>query len=134
MSQQEKSERQPSIEIRFRCQAKKKSEKGFLFEFLQHDEILTSKEMILQAVKAYWMPIAMAKTNYFSEDELSQVGLRAIQELRRQMTEIAWLTGLELENVHFFGENPLQESLEPERIEHLEVDLTQETPLTDLGL
>lgn len=132
MKQQVSSSRD-SVEIQFRCRAKKKSGKGFLFEFLQNDEVFTSKEMILQAIKAYWMPVAMAKNNYFSEEEIEYVGLRAIQELRRQIDEIAFLIGLDLKQKSL--EITAQEnSFIPKVHENEEKALTQDVPFADLGL
>ncbi len=124
--------REKVTELYFRYQAKKSSGEGILFDFLKNDEVLSHKEMILQAIKVYWFPIAMAKTNFFSEDELSQAGLRAIQELRRQMQEIAFLTGVDW-SAHFPGENPRKESHFSEFQEHLQVDSIPEESFSDLG-
>ena len=134
MEKQISSQRAKSIELRFRCQAKKISQQGYLFDFLQNDEVSTCKEMILQALKAYWMPIAMAKTNHFSDDELEFVGLRAIQELKRQMIEIAMSVGLDEREI--YPQNPATgtELVELPPKADAENSLTETTPFADLGL
>jgi hypothetical protein len=133
MNQQASFSRE-SIEIRFRCHAKKESGKGLLFEFLQNDEIFTSKEMILQAIKAYWMPVAMAKTTHFSEEEIEYVGLRAIQELRRQIDEIAFLTGVQL-NTNMSEKEVITEVTPlSQASKNQEIAFKQDVPFADLGL
>lgn len=128
------SQRAKSIEIRFRCQAKKISQQGYLFDFLQNDEVSTCKEMILQALKAYWMPIAMAKTNHFSDDELEFVGLRAIQELKRQMIEIAMSVGLDEREIYPHSPATGTELVEPPPKADSENSFTETSPFADLGL
>ncbi len=128
------SQRAKTIELRFRYQAKKISQQGYLFDFLQNDEVSTCKEMILQAIKAYWMPIAMAKTNHFSEDELEFVGLRAIQELKRQMIEIAMSVGLDLEEIYPHSPATGTEIVETPPKAELENSLRETSPFADLGL
>ncbi len=134
MEKQISSQQRKSIELRFRYQAKRISQQGDLFDFLQNDEVSTCKEMILQAIKAYWMPIAMAKTNHFSEEQLEFAGLRAIQELKRQMLEIAISVGLDLEQLHLHSSPTETELVEPPLKTNQEISFTETSPFTDFGL
>ena len=134
MEKQISSQRAKSIELRFRCQAKKISQQGYLFDFLQNDEVSTCKEMILQAIKAYWMPIAMTKTNQFSEEQLEFAGLRAIQELKRQMIEIAISVGLDLDEIYLHSSQKETELVEPPLKTNQEISFTETSPFTDFGL
>jgi hypothetical protein len=100
---------------RFQIKTKPNSTDELLIKFLKAKDTNSSeKERLLQAVSAFWLPLALVEVGTFSEKEIALYGLSAIQHLREQITHLSLVLSLQAPSYsHFFVSNLLSESAIP---------------------
>jgi hypothetical protein len=83
------------IDYRVRIQVAEDSPDGMLLDFLKHERhpSFSHKEMVLWALRGYWMAIAFRQRGDFEEDTISQTRMRrialdGIHQLRQQIAYI----------------------------------------------
>jgi hypothetical protein len=86
-----------NILYRFQTKVKKDSTNEKLVNFLkQKDTDLTEKERVWWAVSAFWLPLAMKEAGCYSDKEINQYALSAIQRLKQQIVYLSLVLDLEL--------------------------------------
>jgi hypothetical protein len=79
----------------FRYQPYANTPDGILISYLQTgDTVRSGKEMILPALRAFWLPLAYQQAGNFSNDELRQMGLICCNALEHQLAYIRLLLRL----------------------------------------
>jgi hypothetical protein len=79
----------------FRYQPYANTPDGILIGYLQTgDTVRSGKEMILPALRAFWLPLAYQQAGNFSDDELRQMGLICCNALEHQLAYIRLLLRL----------------------------------------
>ena len=66
------------------------SANGKLIRYLQKGRIRPLRELMLQALRSYWLPIALEEQGDYSQEELQEFAEEAVYELRRQADYIAF--------------------------------------------
>ncbi len=95
---------------RFQTRVKKQSVHEKLAKFLKEkDGDLTEKERVWWAVSAFWLPVAMKEANSYTEKEIAQYGLSAIQRLQHQIAYLALVLDLEVPSCSVPTSNRLTE-------------------------
>lgn len=85
---------------RFQTKVRVHSVNEKLANFLKEkDADLTEKERVWWAVSAFWLPIAMFESNSYTEKEIQQYGLSAIQRLQQQIAHLALTLDLEVPQI-----------------------------------
>lgn len=82
------------------------------------DGELSEKERLLQALSAFWLPLALVESGQFSEKEIAIYGLAAILRLKQQITHLSSLLSLHAPSYsHLFIANLVQNSTLPKASE-----------------
>jgi len=82
---------------RFQTKVKMHSVNEKLANFLKEkDADLTEKERVWWAVSAFWLPLAMKESHSYTEKEIQQYGLSAIQRLQQQIAHLALVLEIEV--------------------------------------
>lgn len=89
-------------ELAFRHQPYQDSPEGVLAAYLKNNKVRLLKEMVLQALRAYWLALAYQELGSLSSGELQRVGLYCVDELEKQANLIRWTLGLEYPQSHTF--------------------------------
>lgn len=80
----------------FKAKVKINSVHEKLISFLKEkDGDSNERERVLQALSAYWLPLALIESNSFSEKEIALYGLAALQRLQQQITFLSLVLSLQ---------------------------------------
>ncbi len=93
------------VELKLRITKSKKQGEGKLLDYIKNHPTLGSAEVVLEACRAYWMPLAFDQMGESNEAVLRSVGWKAIGELEAQIKLIKRV--LQLEIVTSEPETPL---------------------------
>ncbi len=70
----------------FSCQLKKSSKYGVLLTYINQDESDFSRnELILHSLAAFWLPFAYKYCTNASRQEIKQIALSAVEQLKRHI-------------------------------------------------
>lgn len=84
-----------TVQFYFRCQSRLNTKHGILLQYLNQEELIFSKkERILQALLAYWLPLAYKKRGGLSREQLRQIAEQAIYGLRIHITYLEETFGI----------------------------------------
>ncbi len=83
------------IELKLRLKKSRKQGEGKLVEYMMNHPTLSSAEVVMEACRAYWMPLAFAHLGESNEAVLRSVGWKAIGELESQIKLIKRVLQLE---------------------------------------
>ena len=76
----------------FRYQPYTNTPDGILIDHLQKgDAVRSGKEMVLLAIRAFWLPLAYHEAGDVSEEELRRIGLTCCHALEHQITYLRLL-------------------------------------------
>jgi hypothetical protein len=79
----------------FRYQPYANTPDSILIDHLQTgDAVRSGKEMVLLAIRAFWLPLAYYEAGNFSEEEIRRIGLMCCHALEHQITYIRLLLQL----------------------------------------
>ncbi|BAY65577.1 hypothetical protein NIES22_56840 [Calothrix brevissima NIES-22] len=81
------------IDFRWRYQPRKQIDVQ-LMEYIQDNQITSKTEMILLALRSFWLPYAIAGDS-LTREQMRRVARASVQALRKQTKEILELAGLE---------------------------------------
>ncbi|BAY93658.1 MULTISPECIES: hypothetical protein [unclassified Tolypothrix] len=81
------------IDFRWRYQPRKQMDMQ-LMEYIQDNQITSKTEMILLALRSFWLPYAIAEDS-LPQEQMRRVARASVQALRKQIKEILELAGLE---------------------------------------
>lgn len=81
------------IDFRWRYQPRKQMDVQ-LMEYIQDNQIISKTEMILLALRSFWLPYAIAGDS-LPREQMRLVARASVQALRKQIKEILELAGLE---------------------------------------
>lgn len=87
-------------ELTFRHQPYQDSPEGVLASYLKNNKVRLVKEMVLQALRAYWLALAYQELGGLTPGELQRVGLYCVDELEKQANLIRWSLRLEYPHPH----------------------------------
>jgi len=73
------------VELKLRIKKSKKQGEGKLLEYMLNHPTLGSAEAVMEACRAYWMPLAFVKAGESNAAVLREVGWKAIGELEMQI-------------------------------------------------
>lgn len=82
-------------ELAFRHQPYLDSPEGVLACYIKNNKVRLLKEMVLQALRAYWLALAYQELGGLSPEELQRVGRHCVDELEKQASFIRLSLGLE---------------------------------------
>jgi len=85
------------VELKLRITRSKKQGEGKLVDYMMNHPTLATADVVMEAIGAYWMPLAFAQIGESNEAVLQLVGWKAIGELEAQIKLITRV--LQLENV-----------------------------------
>jgi len=85
------------VELKLRITRSKKQGEGKLVDYMMNHPTLATADVVMEACRAYWMPLAFAIMGESNEAVLRSVGWKAIGELEAQIKLITRV--LQLENV-----------------------------------
>jgi hypothetical protein len=99
----------------FKAKVKVNSVHEKLINFLKEkDGDSNEKERVLQALSAYWLPLALIESNSFSEKEIALHGLAALQRLQQQINFLSLILSLQVPSYsHVFAANLITEPAIP---------------------
>lgn len=99
----------------FKAKVKVNSVHEKLINFLKEkDGDSNEKERVLQALSAYWLPLALIESNSFSEKEIALHGLAALQRLQQQINFLSLVLSLQAPAYsHVFASNFITEPAIP---------------------
>ncbi len=82
-------------ELKLRIKRSKFSAEGKLLDYMMDHPTLSSSDAVMEACRAYWMPLAILHSGERNEAVLREVGWRAIGELEKQIELIKRVLHLE---------------------------------------
>ena len=85
------------VELKLRITRSKKQGEGKLVDYMMNHPTLATADVVMEACRAYWMPLAFAIIGESNEAVLRSVGWKAIGDLEAQIKLITRV--LQLENV-----------------------------------
>lgn len=85
------------VELKLRITRSKKQGEGKLVDYMMNHPTSATADVVMEACRAYWMPLAFAIMGESNEAVLRSVGWKAIGELEAQIKLIKRV--LQLENV-----------------------------------
>ncbi len=85
------------VELKLRITRSKKQGEGKLVDYMMNHPTLATADVVMEACRAYWMPLTFAQTGESNEAVLRSVGWKAIGDLEAQIKLIKRV--LQLENV-----------------------------------
>ncbi|NEQ64348.1 MAG: hypothetical protein F6K21_02395 [Symploca sp. SIO2D2] len=77
-------EKQRQLSFNWRYQPVVNTPDALLLTYIKEHPISPVKEMMLQALRAFWLPLACLKSGNYSKEELELVGLEAVHALEKQ--------------------------------------------------
>ena len=83
------------VELKLRITRSKKQGEGKLVDYMMNHPTLTTADVVMEACRAYWMPLAFAIIGKSNEAVLRSVGWKAIGELEAQIKLIKRVLQLE---------------------------------------
>ncbi len=89
------------VELKLRITRSRKQGEGKLVDYMMNHPTLATADVVMEACRAYWMPLAFAQTGESNEAVLRSVGWKAIGELEAQIKLITRVLQLE----HFPSES-----------------------------
>ena len=89
------------VELKLRITRSKKQGEGKLVDYMMNHPTLATADVVMEACRAYWMPLAFAIIGESNEAVLRSVGWKAIGELEAQIKLIKRVLQLE----HFPSES-----------------------------
>lgn len=84
------------IELKLRITKSKKQGEGKLLDYIKNHPTLGSAEVVMEACRAYWMPLAFDHMGETNEAVRRSVGWKAIGELEAQIKLIKRVLQLEI--------------------------------------
>ena len=103
------------VELKLRITRSKKQGEGKLLDYMMNHPTLATADVVMEACRAYWMPLAFAIIGESNEAVLRSVGWKAIGELEAQIKLI--IRVLQLEQV------PSESALKAEYTERRAADI-----------
>jgi hypothetical protein len=85
--------------LEFRHQPLNGSPDFDLIRFIKHQKTLqqkTAKEIVLDALRAFWLPIALKSSQEYNQEDLKKVWLDSIYSLEKQKEYLMQLSEIEL--------------------------------------
>ena len=83
------------VELKLRITRSKKQGEGKLVDYMMNHPTLATADVVMEACRAYWMPLAFAQMGESNEAVLRSVGWKAIGELEAQIKLITRVLHLE---------------------------------------
>ena len=83
------------VELKLRITRSKKQGEGKLVDYMMNHPTLATADVVMEACRAYWMPLAFAIMGESNEAVLRLVGWKAIGELEAQIKLIKRVLQLE---------------------------------------
>ena len=83
------------IELKLRIKRSRQQGEGKLLEYMMDHPTLSSTEAVLSACRAYWMPLAIARSGEENAALRNEIGWRAVLELEMQIQLIKRVLQLE---------------------------------------
>ena len=83
------------VELKLRITRSKKQGEGKLVDYMMNHPTLATADVVMEACRAYWMPLAFAIMGESNEAVLRSVGWKAIGELEAQIKLIKRVLQLE---------------------------------------
>ena len=83
------------VELKLRITRSKKQGEGKLVDYMMNHPTLTTADVVMEACRAYWMPLAFAIMGKSNKAVLRSVGWKAIGELEAQIKLIKRVLQLE---------------------------------------
>ena len=83
------------VELKLRITRSKKQGEGKLVDYMMNHPTLATADVVMEACRAYWMPLAFAIIGESNEAVLRSVGWKAIGELEAQIKLITRVLQLE---------------------------------------
>ena len=83
------------VELKLRITRSKKQGEGKLVDYMMNHPTLTTADVVMEACRAYWLPLAFAQIGKSNEAVLRSVGWKAIGELEAQIKLIKRVLQLE---------------------------------------
>ena len=108
------------VELKLRITRSKKQGEGKLVDYMMNHPTLTTADVVMEACRAYWMPLAFAIMGESNEAVLRSVGWKAIGELEAQIKLIKRV--LQLEHV------PSESALKAEYTERRAAAVVDDVP------
>ncbi|MGK7872521.1 MAG: hypothetical protein AB4426_04185 [Xenococcaceae cyanobacterium] len=79
----------------FRYQPSSDSTDAALLDYLQNHAVLDTKTLILNAVRAFWLPFAYQESPNYTEEQVRRIGWHCIFTLLNQVERICYVLGLD---------------------------------------
>ena len=78
------------IDFRFRMRTDTASALGILFDYLSEGSYppYSSREMVIQALKSYWMPFAYCRSDFNQRSVAKRLARESIASLQQQIREL----------------------------------------------
>ncbi len=83
------------VELKLRITRSKKQGEGKLVDYMMNHPTSATADVVMEACRAYWMPLAFAQMGESNEAVLRSVGWKAIGELEAQIKLIIRVLQLE---------------------------------------
>ena len=83
------------VELKLRITRSKKQGEGKLVDYMMNHPTLATADVVMEACRAYWMPLAFAQIGESNKAVLRSVGWKAIGELEAQIKLIKRVLQLE---------------------------------------
>ncbi|MBF2013879.1 MAG: hypothetical protein IGS23_01440 [Rivularia sp. T60_A2020_040] len=116
----------PQTDFRWRYQPRKKSDVQ-LMEYIQNNCIMGKTEMLLLAVRSFWLPHSLAED--CTSQQLRSIAMDAVYVLRKQTKDILELAGLE--DVSYSVQTRVTEAI-PTQIKQKAVNYSSTSSLNEL--
>ena len=84
------------VELKLRLTRSKKQGEGKLLDYMMNHPTLATADVVMEACRAYWMPLAFAQMGERNEAVLRSVGWKAIGELEAQIKLLKRVLQLEI--------------------------------------
>ena len=82
------------LDFSVRYQIEENTTDALLLKFLQSYPFGNHKELILQAIRAFWLPLAYQQSGQYSTEEVLDIGKKAMDLLNSQADYISLILGL----------------------------------------
>ena len=84
------------VELKLRITRSKKQGEGKLVDYMMNHPTLATADVVMEACRAYWMPLALFHEGESTEAVLREVGWKAIGELESQIKLLKRVLQLDL--------------------------------------
>ncbi|HEY9876237.1 MAG TPA: hypothetical protein V6D12_22605 [Candidatus Obscuribacterales bacterium] len=95
MTESKKASAKKQIEFAVRYQPEAGTPDAVLLEYIRDSRIIPSREMVFQALRAFWLPFAYRASGEVSSEEELQLALEAVYALDKHADYICAYFGLE---------------------------------------